>query len=302
MSLKYQIKETAPFVEFTALSIDNAGGNPFDIIIPKEINLHNYCQAIIDKVFELKHSNLEAFITHQISLTKHPDKWLNKFEKLVAVNEELFENNKNRTRLSKLQTLIELQRQKMQSSSIKEIKPKTPQRLINAESEERYFSFHEVKLYIESTEDYNTKVLYLNEEIFEYQQADIISTNTKLQAYDEQCNKLLNKIQSIRKLKMELEKEQKELAQQSNPSLQPKIKLRINGATNILVNAFKQMMNKKGTNGKPYLHYNIKEVAEFICDSFVDEFGEPLSKATVQTYLSPNRIDKDPNNDDKIKL
>ena len=39
-----------------------------------------------------------------------------------------------------------------------------------------------------------------------------------------------------------------------------------------------------------------------ICDNFVDEFSEPLSKATVQTYLSPNRIDKDPNNDDKIKL
>jgi predicted transcriptional regulator len=159
-----------------------------------------------------------------------------------------------------------------------------------------------VKHYVDTSEDFNAKVLYLNEEIFEYQQAEIISTNTKLQPYDVQCSKLLNKIQSIRKLKQELEKEQKELAQQSNPSLQPKIKLRINGATNILVNAFKQMMNKKGTNGKPYLHYNIKEVAEFICDSFVDEFGEPLSKATVQTYLSPNRIDKDPNNDDKIKL
>jgi hypothetical protein len=302
MSLKYQIKETAPFVEFTALSIDNAGGNPFDIIITSEINLHTYCLAIINKVFELKHSNLEAFITYQISLAKHPEKWLNKFEKLITLNEHLFDNTRNKTKLIKLFAILELQRQKMQSSSIKEVKPKTPPRLINATSEERHFSFHEVKNYVDTTEDFNAKVLYLNEEIFEYQQAEIISTNTKLQPYDVQCSKLLNKIQSIRKLKQELEKEKKELAQQSNPSLQPKIKLRINGATNILVNAFKQMMNKKGTNGKPYLHYNIKEVAEFICDSFVDEFGEPLSKATVQTYLSPNRIDKDPNNDDKIKL
>jgi hypothetical protein len=38
--------------------------------------------------------------------------------------------------------ILELQRQKMQSSSIKEVKPKTPPRLINATSEERHFSFH----------------------------------------------------------------------------------------------------------------------------------------------------------------
>jgi hypothetical protein len=302
MSVKYQIKETAPFPELAAVPMAQAVNAEFDICIDIEINLTTYCQTLINKVFQLPHSKLDAFIQYQITLVKQPDKWLNKFEKLLSVNEDLFETERNKTRLVKLYTLIEKHRSLLESSSIKEVKPKTPPRLINATSEERHFSFHEVKSYVDTTEDYNTKVLYLNEEIFEYQQAEIISTNTKLQPYDEQCSKLLNKIQSIRKLKMELEKEQKELAQQSNPSLQPKIKLRINGATNILVNAFKQMMNKKGTNGKPYLHYNIKEVAEFICDSFVDEFGESLSKATVQTYLSPNRIDKDPNNDDKIKL
>ena len=302
MLVKYQIKETAPFPEITAVPLTKTANDELIIAIDKEINLDSYCQALINKVFQLPHSKLDAFIQHQIALVKQPDKWLNKFEKLLTLNVHLFETEKDKTRLVKLYTLIEKNRSLVQSSSIKEVKLKTPPRLINATSEERHFSFHEVKNYVDTSEDFNAKVLYLNEEIFEYQQAEIISTNTKLQPYDVQCSKLLNKIQSIRKLKQELEKEQKELAQQSNPSLQPKIKLRINGATNILVNAFKQMMNKKGTNGKPYLHYNIKEVAEFICDSFVDEFGEPLSKATVQTYLSPNRIDKDPNNDDKIKL
>jgi hypothetical protein len=302
MLVKYQIKETAPFPEITAVPLTKTANDEFIIAIDKEINLDSYCQALINKVFQLPHSKLDAFIQHQITLVKQPDKWLNKFEKLLTLNVHLFETEKDKTRLVKLYTLIEKNRSLVQSSSIKEVKLKTPPRLINATSEERHFSFHEVKNYVDTSEDFNAKVLYLNEEIFEYQQAEIISTNTKLQPYDVQCSKLLNKIQSIRKLKQELEKEQKELAQQSNPSLQPKIKLRINGATNILVNAFKQMMNKKGTNSKPYLHYNIKEVSEFICDSFVDEFGEPLSKATVQTYLSPNRIDKDPNNDDIIKL
>ena len=302
MSLKYQIKETAPFPELTAVPLARAANSEFDIIIDIEINLSNYCQSLISKVFQLTHSKLNAFIQHQISLTKQPDKWLNKFEKLLSVNEHLFEAERNKTRLVKLYTLIEKNRSLLESSSSKEVKQKTPQRFINATSEERVFSFFEVKHHIESLENFNDKVLYLTQEIFEFQEAEIISTNTKLQSYDEQCKKLLNKLQSIRKLKLELEKEQKELAHQNNEPVQPKIKLRINGSTNILVNVFKQMMNKKGTNGKPYLHYNIKEVAEFICDSFVDEFSEPLSKATVQTYLSPNRIDKDPNNDDKIKL
>ena len=33
-----------------------------------------------------------------------------------------------------------------------------------------------------------------------------------------------------------------------------------------------------------------------------NEKGEPLSQATVQTYLSPNRTDKDPNNDIKVRF
>ena len=302
MSFKYPLKETSPFPELLALPTAQATNTDFDVCIDTEINIQTYCQAIINKIFQLSHSKLDPFIQYQTTLVKQPDRWLNKFEKLLTVNIHLFKSEKEKARLVKLYTLIEKHRLLLQSSSIKEVKPKTPARLINATSEERYFSFYEVKNYVDATEDYNTKVLYLNEEIFEYQQADIISTNTKLQPYDEQCKKLLNKIQTIRKLKLELEKEQRELAQQNNPSVQPKIKLRINGATNILVNVFKQMMTKSSTNGKPYLHYNIKEVAAFICDSFVDEFGEPLSKATVQTYLSPNRIDKDPNHEDKIKL
>ena len=35
---------------------------------------------------------------------------------------------------------------------------------------------------------------------------------------------------------------------------------------------------------------------------FDDEKGEPLSQATVLTYLSPNRTDKDPNNDIKVRF
>lgn len=55
-------------------------------------------------------------------------------------------------------------------------------------------------------------------------------------------------------------------------------------------------------NGKPYIQYKIKDVAQFICDNFVDENGQPISQATIQTYLSPNRTDKDPNSDMKVRF
>ena len=46
----------------------------------------------------------------------------------------------------------------------------------------------------------------------------------------------------------------------------------------------------------------IKDIAKFICDHYVDEKGNELSMQTIQTYLSPTRTDKNPNNDWKIKL
>ena len=45
---------------------------------------------------------------------------------------------------------------------------------------------------------------------------------------------------------------------------------------------------------------NIK--AKVLQDNFVDEQGQPLSMSTVQTYLSPNRTDKDPNSDVSVKF
>ena len=55
-------------------------------------------------------------------------------------------------------------------------------------------------------------------------------------------------------------------------------------------------------NGKPYIQKRIKDVAEFIYENFADENGNPLSKETLQTYLSPGRNDKDPNSDMQINF
>ena len=197
---------------------------------------------------------------------------------------------------------IDKKRDELQSLRVSASKKATPKRLINAEAEDRHFSFHEVKEQVEKIDNFNEKLIYLTEEIFEYKQADIISVNNKLQAYDEQCNQIIEKLQTIRKMKSEFEKE-KELTENNPGSGNAKhIKLQINGPINIITNAFKQMMVNVKPNGTPYIQYKIKDVAQFICDNFVDENGQPLSNATIQTYLSPNRTDKDPNSDTTIKF
>lgn len=302
MDSKSQIIATAPFAELVAVHPALAKNAAFDIIIEGEITLENYCVALIDKIFHISQSEFPCFINYQSQQVKDVTTWLNKLEKLIASNEQIFTSKMALSRYNKLFNLIEHKRKELQSSRIKKLKIKTPKRLINAEAEDRHFSFHEVKGHIENFENFGEKILFLTEEIFEYKQADIISINNKLQTYDLQCKFLIEKLQTVRKMRMDLEKEQQDLELLKNANKIPSIKIQLNGPINIITNAFKQMMNNVKPTGTPYISYKIIDVAQFICENFVDENGQPLSQATIQTYLSPNRTDKDPNNDSKVKL
>ena len=292
----------APFSEYVAVTTSQSVNPLFDIIIDENVILENYCKILLNKVFELPQSKFQAFINYQTDIIQDELKWLNKFEKLISINEELFITTTCLSRYNKMYHCIDKKRDELQSLRVSASKKATPKRLINAEAEDRHFSFHEVKEQVEKIDNFNEKLIYLTEEIFEYKQADIISVNNKLQAYDEQCNQIIEKLQTIRKMKSEFEKE-KELTENNPGSGTAKhLKLQINGPINIITNAFKQMMVNVKPNGTPYIQYKIKDVAQFICDNFVDENGQPLSNATIQTYLSPNRTDKDPNSDTTIKF
>jgi len=302
LSLKDSNIQTAPFTELVAVPAAQAINPAFDITIEDKITLQNYCTALLNKVFELPQSQFPDFINYQSGQVKDVLLWLNKLEKLIAINEDLFTSERALSRYNKLFNLIEHKRKELQSSPVKEPKSKTPKRLINADAEDRHFSFYEVKEQIDTFENFGEKILFLTEEIFEYKQADIISINNKLQSYDEQCNFLIEKLQTVRKMRCDMEKEQLEQVHNSNTHKIPGIKIQLNGPINIITNAFKQMMTNVKPNGSAYIPYKIIDVAQFICENFVDDNGEPLSQATIQTYLSPNRTDKDPNNDLKVKL
>lgn len=294
--------QTASFVEMVVVNPTQVSNPDFDIILDEKVTLQNYCNALIEIIFTLKLTQYPAFINYQTNLAKNPIAWLNKLEKLLANNEEIFISKKVLCRYNKLFNLIEQKRTELQSSRVIDTKPKATKRQINADTDDRYFSFFEAKSHINSLDNFNDKIIYLMDEIFEYNQADIVSLNNKLQLYDKQCNQLIEQLQIMRKVKTDFEKENQEktnAATSSNITFQ---KIKLNGPTNIITNAFKQMMVDVKPNGKPYIQGKIKDISQIICFVFEDEKGEPLSQATVQTYLSPNRTDKDPNNDIKVRF
>jgi hypothetical protein len=294
--------QTAAFVELLAVPQAQAKNPLFDIIVEENVTIQNYCNALIAKILKLDQSRFPDFIDYQFNQVMNPAVWICKLEKLLANNEAYFIAKTAMSRYNKLYFLIEKKRTELQSSSVKVQIQKATKRQINADTDERYFSFFETKNFVNSLNDHNDKIIYLMDEIFEYNQADIVSLNNKLQPYDKQCNQLIEQLQIMRKVKNDFEKENQERMKTEIGSNIPFQKIKLNGPTNIITNAFKQMMVDVKPSGKPYIQGKIKDISQFICEIFVDEKGEPLSQATIQTYLSPNRTDKDPNNDIKVRF
>jgi hypothetical protein len=290
--------QTAPFVELMAVPAALAKNPVFDIIIDEKVSLQNYCNALIEKIFTLPQSDFPAFIDYQSNQVKNTTVWLNKLEKLLANNEELFILRKVLCRYNKLYTLIEKKRTELQSSSVKITIKRTPKRLINANSDDRHFSFYEVKNHIETLPNFSEKIIYLTEEVFAYKQADKFSINTTLQAYNEQCSQLIEKLQTIRKMRADYETEK----QYSIPNQTLFKKMQFNGNLNQLVDVFYQLHRELFVDGKPYIDGNTNDLIALIVNSFVDKEGKEISPLTVKTILKPSKEEKRPNTHKRLDI
>lgn len=290
MSLKGQTIKTAPFPELVAVTSALAKNSTYDLIIDQELTLESYCSALLEKIFTITQSKFPAFVNYQSTQVEDPIRWLNKFEKLLANNEELFASEKALSRFNKLYNLIELKRNALQSPSVKETAPKTPKKYINAESEDRYFSFYELKKQIEKLQDDNQKILLLTREKFEYQQANIEFINQKTPFYDDQCSKEIENIYALQKLQAAIEE-----AQKNRPASQPAFnKIKINCNLSQFVDVFYQFHRELFVDGKPIIDGNVNDMAAIIVNSFLDKDGKEISPETVKTILTPSRADKRP--------
>jgi anthranilate/para-aminobenzoate synthase component I len=290
--------QTAPFVELLAVPQAQAKNPLFDIIVEGNITIQSYCNALIDKILKLNQSQFPAFIDYQFNLVKNPEVWICKLEKLLANNEAFFSSKTAMSRYNKLYFLIEKKRAELQSSCVKSKIKRTPKRLINANSDDRHFSFYEVKNHVETLDNFTEKIIYLTEEVFAYRQADKFSINTTLQVYDEQCSQLIEQLQTIRKMKAELEKEKKEQSVIQTPNN----KMQFNGNVNQLVDVFYQLHRELFVDGKPYIDGNTNDLIALITNSFLDKEGKEISPQTVKTILKPSKEEKRPNNHKRLDI
>lgn len=298
MNFEGQTFKTASFLEFKAATSELSKNPSLDIIVDNGLTLENYCFALLVKIFDLPPSQFSEFISYQTSLSSNPVCWLNKLENLLINNEDLFAVNKAMSRFNKLYNLIEKKLTDLEAAKLKDTNPKTPKRLINAESEDRHFSFYEVKKNIDCLENFKEQILFLTEEIFEYRQADIISLNNKLQDFDKQCENLIEKLQTMRKMRAELDKEQQEISATKTTTN----KLKINCNVNQIVDVFYQLHRELFVDGKPIIDGNINDMASFIVNSFLDKDGKEISPETVKTILTPSRTDKRPKAHKKLDI
>ena len=290
--------QTASFVEMIVVNPTQVSNPDFDIILDEKVTLQNYCNALIEIIFTLKLTQYPTFINYQTNLVNNPIAWLNKLEKLLANNEELFVSKKVLCRYNKLFNLIEKKQTELQSSSIKETKINTPKKYINAESEDRYFSFYEIKKQLEKINDDNQKILLLTKEMFEYQQANIEFINQKTPFYDAQCTKEIENIYALQKIQAAIEEAQKLKLSSPNPNK----KLKFNGNLNQLVDMFYQLNRELFIDGKPYIDENTNDLADWIVNSFLDKEGKEISPLTVKTILKPSKEDKRPNTHKRLDI
>ena len=298
MNSKEQNMQIAEFVELLAVPQAQAKNPLFDIIIEGKINLQNYCNALIAKILKLDQSQFPDFIDYQYNLVKNPEVWICKLEKLLANNEAFFSSETAMSRYNKLYILIEKKRTELQSSRIKETVAKTPKKFINAESEDRHFSFYEIKKQLEKINDDNQKILLLTKEMFEYQQASIEFINQKIPLYDMQCAKEIENIYALQKIQAAIEEAQKNKIVNQLPNS----KMQFNGNLNQLVDIFYQLHRELFVDGKPYIDGNTNDLISLITNSFLDKDGKEISPQTVKTILKPSKEEKRPNTHKRIDI
>ncbi|MEN2435802.1 hypothetical protein AAH994_10345 [Weeksellaceae bacterium A-14] len=294
----YPLMEPVQFTELTSVIVTDAFNPLFDVEKTAEENLSSYCQSLIRKVFQLKHSQISDFINHHCDIAKNTMHWLNRFEELILVNTNLFCKNKNENRFIKLQTCIEVKRYELNTQkSI--ISPTRPcKKDINAISEERYFSFKEVKEKLNDIKIFEEKLVYLTHQKYDYQESVIDFINKNLPPFDELCSKEIERLNEVKKLVEQLPKSS---AKYPNKPLSGN-KIKINSNLNQLVDVFFQLNREKFVGGKPVLDGNTGDFVSMICNNFVDKDGHELSQATVQTIFRPSKYDKRPKSHNRINV
>lgn len=285
--------QVAPFKEHNILDIASSEPHEFDVIafLPEQpsnfilsgkFSLQQYCQCLLRKLFSLNKSKIKPFIQYQCEQLNDPFIWLNKFEKLIDLNRDLFTTKEQNIKIEKALMVIELLRQEIECNKF---------------NKAARFDFDRVKGKLKQYQTPEEQLSFLYEAQAEYLQNKPKLVDPSEIPFDQKCLIEIEKIERLEQLK---KRSAQRTAVLNGKSAKEKIAIR--GHLNILVDAFYQMLHEKKANGLPYIDATASEITDFIVNNFVDKDGHPISESTVRTMLSPNKPEKRPKNDNKINL
>lgn len=290
----------SPFVEhpivdvahFDAAEFDIAifeDGQPSNFLNKSKFNRDQYCKCLLHKLFAIPKSKIKPFIQYQCDKMLEPIVWLNKLEKLIDLNRELFTTKDQVIKFEKALMIIEVMRDAIEQRK---------------QAPETKFNFVKLKSDIKEY-NYDQKISCLMEAKTEYLQNKPKLINPSETPFDEKINLELELLKTQQKIskKRQVPLLNKQVQSPLSPlkkSPQSTDKFKINTNLNQFVDIFFQLMHEKKTGGKPCLEASPNELADMITTWFKDKEGKEISVETVKTILKPSRFEKRPKGSNRI--
>lgn len=280
----------SPFVEHPILDIAQFDEGEYDIVIFEEgqpsnflnkgsFNKEQYCKCLLHKLFSLTKSKINPFIQYQCDKMQEPIIWLNKFEKLIDLNQELFTTKQQIKSFEKALMTIEVLRHSYEHQS---------------HLPTNKFDISQVKNKLKEYPIFEDKLSFLCEIETEYKQLRPVIHNAGIVPFDEQIGLEIDKLTKQEALK-EKSKQRNSPAITQNTNPKPQLKLNCN--INYFVDVFYQLSQEKQA-----VSNTLKEISEFIANGVLDKDGNSISSDSVYTMLKPSNLDKRPKGNSRFKL
>jgi hypothetical protein len=262
-------------------------------IVNGDFLIGDYCEALLLKIINLFKSELLDFLEYQCSKLKKPLEWLDNIETLIDINTGYFNDECKQAKLNKID--ISIQALKV---NYKHIRKPLKEHLVNWTeilplNNMSRFDINVVKFDLAKLDTYSEKKAYLIELKADFQQSENICSISANKSFGILLDIEFEKLENLHQIPVESKTVKLD-------SIRPRQKLRINGNTNIFIDIFYRLLNEYKPEGKPFIDGTSTEIANLIVENFANRDGKNLSINTVQTILSPSRVEKRPSCDKRF--
>jgi hypothetical protein len=262
-------------------------------ILNGDFLINAYCEAILTKVLELCKSEILDFLEYQCFKLTNPLEWLDNLENLIDINSGFFNDECKRSKLNKLEMNVLVCR-----ANLKHTPKPIKKQLVNWEEiipfeKLNKFDINIVKFDLTQLNTFYEKKAYLVELKADFLQSENICSVSANKSFGTLIDIELEKLEALNQIPVEA-KVGKFAFDRPTP------KMRINGNANVLVDIFHRLHYEYKTDGKPYIDNTPTEIANMIVGTFLGKEGKKLSLSTVQSTLSPSKIEKRPSCDKRF--